>query len=215
MTTPNDNDDVQPAVAAALLALADLLETLPEPRWDTPSLCEGWRVREVVAHMTMAARYSPAEFGAELGAAQGDFTVLSNRVAARDGALPLGDLLGSLRSDVMQHWTPPGGGSAGALNHAVIHGLDITVPLGAERLSPDDTIRAVLDGLTRGGIHAHFGTDLTGIELRATDLDWSFGSGRLVTGAAQDIALDICGRTLPSGRLTVAGTVSGDERQGR
>ena len=25
--------------------------------WDAPSLCEGWRTREVVAHMTMPARY--------------------------------------------------------------------------------------------------------------------------------------------------------------
>jgi len=35
-------------------------------QWDTPSLCAGWRVREVVAHMTMAARYPEDELMAEL-----------------------------------------------------------------------------------------------------------------------------------------------------
>ena len=46
------------------------------------------------------------------------------------------------------HWTPPGGGYAGALNHVVIHGLDITVPLGVQRRSSGETIRVVLDDLT-------------------------------------------------------------------
>ena len=51
------------------------------------------------------------------------------RVAARDAALPLDDLLGALRSPVLHAWQPPAGGSAGALNHAVIHSLDVTVAL--------------------------------------------------------------------------------------
>ena len=55
--------------------------------WDEPSLCEGWRTREVVAHVTMPARYDGPAFMAELEAAAGDFTALSNTVAARDGAL--------------------------------------------------------------------------------------------------------------------------------
>ncbi len=51
------DSDLRPLVAAAYLELADLLDEAPESAWDTPSLCEGWRVREVVAHMTMPARY--------------------------------------------------------------------------------------------------------------------------------------------------------------
>lgn len=43
----------------------------------------------------------------------------------------------------------------------------------------------------------YFGTDLTGIQLRADDLDWSFGTGRPVTGSAQDLLLAVCGRKLP------------------
>ena len=200
MTTPTDTD-LQRAVEAEFLALAELLDPLPEAGWDTPSLCEGWRVREVVAHLTMPARYSAAQFGAELRDCDGDFTRLSNRVAGRDAALPRNTLVDNLRDEVLHRWTPPGGGYSGALNHVVIHGLDITVPLGVPRRAPDDTIRVILDGLTTGGTHAHFGVDISGFALRATDLDWTFGSGAPVSGAAEDIALQLCGRKLPPGRI--------------
>ena len=193
--------DRQEAAAAEYLALADLLDALPEAGWDTPSLCEGWRVREVVAHMTMPVRYSPEQFGAEFQAAEGDFTKLSNTIASRDAALPVDVLVGNLRDEMLHAWTPPGGGSTGALNHAVIHGLDITVPLGVDRRSSDETVRTVLDDLTEGGTHAHFGFDLSGIELQATDIDWSYGSGTLITGAAGDLAAYVCGRRLPAGRI--------------
>ena len=198
---PPTEIDLRAAVTTEFTGLADLLDSLPEAGWDTPSLCAGWRVREVVAHMTMPVRYSPAQFVAELQACDGDFTRLSNVVASRDAALPVGELIGNLRDDALHGWTPPGGGARGALNHVVIHGLDVTVPLGAGRRPPDETLRAVLDDLTRGGTHAHFGFDLTGHRLRATDLDWSFGSGRPISGAAQDLALLVCGRTLPPGRV--------------
>lgn len=196
-----DDADLQPAVAAEFLALAGLLDSATRAQWDTPSLCAGWRVREVVAHMTMAARYSEEQFMAELRRCDFDFSRLSNAVAARDAGLPASDLVASLRSDVMAHWTPPGGGWHGALNHVVIHGLDVTVPLGVPRRSPDPTIRVVLDDLTGGGGHAHFGTSLDGRTLRATDLDWSYGSGPALRGPAEYLALVLCGRTVPEGRL--------------
>ena len=40
MTT---DKDLQSLIEADYLALADLLDSLPRERWDTPSLCEGWR----------------------------------------------------------------------------------------------------------------------------------------------------------------------------
>ncbi len=47
-----------------------------------------------------------------------------------------------------------------------------------------------------------FGVDLSGVTLRADDLDWSFGSGSaVVSGPAQALALLACGRLLPAGRL--------------
>jgi uncharacterized protein (TIGR03083 family) len=193
--------ELQPMVADELARLADLLEALPETQWDIPSLCQGWRVREVVAHMTMAARYSNEEFMEELRAHDFDFTRLSNHIASRDADLPTAALVDNLRSEAMQQWTPPGGGHRGALNHAVIHGLDIAVPLGVRRHVVEGTMRFILDDLTAGGVHARFGTDLAGRHLEATDLDWSYGDGIPLRGAAEDLALAICGRALPGNQL--------------
>jgi uncharacterized protein (TIGR03083 family) len=193
--------DLQPLVAAEFSALADLLDSASDAQWGTPSLCEGWRVREVIAHLTMAARYPEDKFMAELRSCDFDFGRLSNRIASRDAELPATELVANLRSDVMRHWTPPGGGYHGALNHVVIHGLDVTVPLGVRRRSPDEALRVVLDDLTEGGGHAHFGVDIEGRRLQATDLDWSYGSGPVLRGAAEDLALMLCGRAIPAGRL--------------
>lgn len=201
MANPPTDSDLQSAVTAEFLSLADLLDTVPAGGWDTPSLCAGWRVREVVAHMTMPVRYSEEQFMAELRNCEGDFTRLSNTVATRDGALPTRTLVGNLRDETMHHWAPPGGGYLGALNHVVIHGLDITVPLGTSPSATAENLRIVLDDLTSGGAHAHFGFDLGGLRLHATDMDWSFGSGKPVGGAAADLTLLICGRQLPAGRI--------------
>ncbi|MGW5355547.1 maleylpyruvate isomerase family mycothiol-dependent enzyme [Streptomyces sp. NPDC004031] len=193
--------DLQPAVEAEYLALAALLEPLSDEQWDTPSLCAGWRIREVAAHVTMPARYSQERFMAELRDCAFDFGVLSDKVAARDAALPTAELVAGLRSGTLHHFTSPDGGWPGALSHAVIHGLDMAVPLGAAGRVPPGTVTAVLDGLAAGGVAANFGVRLDGRGLRATDLDWSFGSGPELSGTAEDLVLALSGRTLPPGRL--------------
>lgn len=197
-----DDSALRSMVAAEYLALADLLGSATDAAWDTPSLCEGWRVREVIAHLTMPARYDQEAFVAELQARDFDFRRLSNELAARDAQLPTQELVANVRADTLLRWTPPGGGYHGALNHVVVHGLDATVPLGLARRSPDETVRVVLTNLTEGGIHEDFGTDISGRRLEASDLDWSHGSsGPVLRARAEDLVLMICGRTVPVDRL--------------
>lgn len=166
--------DLQSLVPPTCDGLAEVLETAGA--WDKPSLCEKWLVRHVVAHMTMPVRLTPEQFGAELAAAGGDFGVLSDTVAARDASLPVEDLLDQLRSPKLHAWQPPGGGAAGALSHAVIHSLDVTIALGLPTVAPEEAVTAVLDLLTAAN-GAWFGVDLTDVRLEATDTAWSWGSG--------------------------------------
>jgi uncharacterized protein (TIGR03083 family) len=189
------------AIAEEYGVLADLLGAAGAAVWDAASLCENWRTREVVAHVTMPARYDGPSFMAQLEAAGGDFTRLSDTIAARDGGLPADVLLADLRSPVLHGWEPPGGGAGGALTHCVIHALDIEEAVPLRRHVPDACIRSVLGLVAAEDAPNVFGTDLSGVELRADDLDWSWGSGALVTGPAQALALVAAGRRLPSGRL--------------
>ncbi len=196
-TDTTTDTDVQSLVGPQLRSLARLLADQPPSVADAPSLCDGWAVKHVVAHMTMAARYDPPAFMAQLAAVGHDFEALSQLVARRDGDLPFAALLDDLRSDAMAAWAPPGGGATGALTHAVIHGLDITGALDVPRTADDDATRLVLDTQT-DGVAGHFGVDLTGRALAATDLDWAFGSGTPVRATAGDLVLALAGRPRPA-----------------
>ena len=79
-------------VAPTYMGLADLLTTTAIDTWEAPSLCEKWLVRHVIAHVTMPARLTPEQFGAEMASAGGNFTILSDTVATRDASLPVADL---------------------------------------------------------------------------------------------------------------------------
>jgi uncharacterized protein (TIGR03083 family) len=185
---------IRDLIAAHRRELAAVLAGLSAQQWDESTLCDGWAVRHVVAHLTMPYRYSAPRFLLGIARAGGSFQRMSDGVARRDGRLPTATLIAALRDNADSPWKPPGGGFQGALTHDVIHGLDITVPLGIERQIPAETMREVLDSITGPGSLRHFGVSVAGKELRATDMDWSRGSGEPVTGRAQDLALALTGR---------------------
>jgi uncharacterized protein (TIGR03083 family) len=191
--------ELQPLVGATYNGLADLLANAPDETWDASSLCEDWQVRHVIAHVTMPARLTPEQFGAEMAAGAGDFTVLSNTIAARNASLPAADHLDALRSKVLHDWQPPGGGPAAAVSHATIHSLDITIPLDQPTVAPPEAVAAVLDQLTSTN-GALFGIDLTGIRLEATDTDWNWGDGETISATSCELVALLSGRTLPDGR---------------
>jgi uncharacterized protein (TIGR03083 family) len=192
--------DAHDLVSDTLTRIADSLEDQPDAVWDQPSLCTGWRVREVVAHVTMPARMDDDQFAQQMAAMGGDFQRFSDHTARRDGSLPVGEHLANLRSARLAAWEPPGGGARGALHHAVVHGLDITNAVGLDRACSDEAALVVLDGLTDGGAAQFFGTELTGMRLVADDLDWSWGEGRTVAAPAGELISLICHRELPDGR---------------
>ncbi len=194
-------------LAAHRRQLTGLLAALSPGAWDQPSLCAGWRVREVAAHILMPLRYPAWRFLAELARDRGNFDRMADRVARRDGAVPAPELVSALREHEHTVWKPPGGGLAAALTHDVIHGLDIAVALGAGHPIAEQSVRVVLGTVTSPRSFRHFGIDLGETRLCASDIDWSYGSGSPgssgseVSGSAADLALVLCGRTLPAGRL--------------
>ncbi len=133
---------------------------------------------------------------AELGEDEFDFGRLSNRIAARDAQLPVDQLVANLRDEALHNWMPPGGGARGALSHVVIHGVDITVPLGEKRTAPDSAVRVVLDDLAQGGATEHFGVNIAGRSLEATDISWSYGQGPGLRSDAGKLVAHLSGRSV-------------------
>ena len=176
--------------------LAAILASLTPEHWSAPSLCAGWRVQEAVAHITMPFRTRPA--GQLAGLARAGFSF--HRYADRDARSTAhrrsqAELVDLLRRNIDNPWQPPGdgGAGAGALSHDVIHGLDVTEPLGLTA-APAERIALVL-GSMRPRHLRYFGVDLEGRRLNATDADVSVGSGpQVVPMTAREILLTVTGR---------------------
>ncbi|GAA3127649.1 maleylpyruvate isomerase family mycothiol-dependent enzyme [Streptomyces rectiviolaceus] len=193
--------DIRTAVAAERHELAALLDDLSPAQWEAPTLCAGWRVREVAAHMSLGFRYSLPKTLAELVKARGSLHRMTDRCARKDAAAhSTGQLAAFLRDNADHPWQPPLAGIEGALGHDVVHGLDISVALGLGRRVPLDRVRVLLKKVTPKSTK-FFGADVGGVKLCADDLDWSYGTGTPLTGAAQDLLLVLYGRKLPPGRL--------------
>lgn len=193
--------DITTAVAAERQELAALLDDLSPAQWESPTLCAGWRVRDVAAHMSLGFRYSLPRTLAELVKARGSLHRMTDRCARKDAAAySTGQLAAFLRDNAGHPWQPPFAGIEGALGHDVVHGLDISVALGLDRRVPLDRVRVLLKKVTPKSTR-FFGADVGGVKLCADDLDWTYGTGTPLTGAAQDLLLVLYGRKLPPGRL--------------
>jgi uncharacterized protein (TIGR03083 family) len=186
-----------PLVAAQRRNLAAQLTGLPVPHWETETLCSGWTVRHVVAHLLMPFRYSKPRYAIGMLCAGGNFNRFADRVARRDATANPDDLVRRLRENTDNPWQPPGGGYEGALTDLVVHSLDIARPLGvAARIDPI-ALGVVLDTLVSAQSRRFFGIDLDGLELRASDIEWTHGGGRSVVGPAEDLVLALTRRRTP------------------
>jgi uncharacterized protein (TIGR03083 family) len=188
-------------IAVHRRALANALATLSPDQWRGESLCAGWTPAHVLAHLTMPFRISAEDFMAGLRGAGGDFTAYSDEIAARDSTLPAADLVAVLRDNADTPWSPPGGGLVGALSHDVIHGLDMTWPLGLSYEIPDRAMTLVLDSVVTPVSETLFGIPLQGIGVVATDLSWSAGDGARLAGHSRDLLPLLAGRPVPRERF--------------
>jgi Mycothiol maleylpyruvate isomerase N-terminal domain len=104
--------ELRAAVVAEPCAQVDRYSSLTEEEWDLPSLCAGWRVREVLAPTTMPFRYSLRRVAWEITKARGSFDRMADRRARVDAQqLSSARLWESLRDNIEHPWSPPGSGT--------------------------------------------------------------------------------------------------------
>lgn len=200
-----DRDEVRRAIAAERRSLADLLEQLSDEEWNQRSLCVGWTVREVVAHLTLGPQFSLLTGLAELARARGDVNRLIHDTAQRHATRPVGELVAQLRQFAASRRRPPGTSYLDPLTDVLVHGQDIAVPLGREREMPKDAARSAADRVSAMGFPFHARRTLRGLRLIATDVEWAVGDGLAVQGPIEAILLLLTGRTVTLPRLTGPG----------
>lgn len=188
-------------VAAERGALADDLEGLTDAQWDTPSLCAGWTVRDVLAHQSATADLNPATFLVALARNGFSFTkFVDAEIRKHRGSSPA-ETLATFRS--LQHSTSaPPGPKLSWLGETIVHSEDIRRPLGIGHAYPADAVRDVMGFYA--GSNTLIGTKrrIAGLRLRATDQDWTHGEGPVVEGPLLDLLLAATGRAAGCDALT-------------
>lgn len=198
--------DMFAAIADERRITADFCESLTEDQWETQSLCAGWTVHDVAAHLLMPLVTSTWAVAAAMLRHRMNFdranVDLTAAVAKRSNA----EIIAGLRKRADSRFTPPGLGPQAPLTDLLIHGQDMRRPLGLTRTFEPDRLVVALDFLTSGSRLGFVPPSrLPGLHFAATDLPWDFGEGVDVRGPAESLMLAIAGRPVALAELTGSG----------
>jgi uncharacterized protein (TIGR03083 family) len=205
-----NEDEVWSAIDTERTRIADLLETLTPEEWDHPSLCEGWRVRDVAGHIPMGqAGLGPILLGALRH--PGPINRVIRETARSRGALPTERLVADLRATIGARRPNLGVTYLENLTDVLVHGQDIAVPLRRQLPVPVDAAATAAARIwscreTRRGrkmLRVFRSLPYEGYRFTATDVSWSAGEGPEIRGPIIAILLVLTGR--PAGRSQLAG----------
>jgi uncharacterized protein (TIGR03083 family) len=200
---PASDHEATYAVATATRRLAaEMFAGLTAEQWRTPSLCGGWTVREVAAHLAEPLETGMSTLGLLVGIvrARGSLDRMVDTSARRYAASHTpAELVRTLRERADERLDPPVIGPRGPMADSLIHLRDAARPLGAETNPPAEHWHHVLDFLTDPkAVTTGFSTPSARKDLRlvATDLDWTWGSpgDTTVEGPGEALTMALTGR---------------------
>ena len=182
---------------------------LTDRDWSRPSLCTEWTNHEVLAHLVLGYRASPAALAIGLARHRGSFD-RANRALAADLAerSSPAELIAEFAALTVR---PRGIGRVFPrrllLGDHVIHELDIALPLGRWPAAEVAALVAVLNTQVRvPNPFVPAAAWARGLNLLATDADWAHGSGgRDVAGGAAQLASVLAGRPWALDQLSGSG----------
>jgi len=188
--------DVFPLIAAERIRLADALDGLSADDWAAPSLCTGWSVHVVAAHLNAPWEATFPTVLVEVVKARslaGGFDRLARRLA---GSLDPTACVAGLRDHAGSRFTPPGFGPEAPLSDVIVHGVDMLQPLGRSVAIDPVALATSLGFLARGRSKGFVPKGrIDGLAFEASDLDVRCGPGKtVVRGPALALCATLCGR---------------------
>ena len=185
-----------------------IVEGFSDEQWQTPSLCSGWTVKDVVGHVIWVASTRPPEVVNQmlLGGLRIDRVMAD---AARViGSLPTEVVIGRLRTAINDRQIMPTMKPISLLADTLVHNQDICRPLGIRREIDPDRLATALDQYTATKRFVGGHRRVKGHRLVATDLEFTRGDGPEVTGPAEAILLAATGRSVALEDLDGEGVVT-------
>ncbi|HET6855991.1 MAG TPA: maleylpyruvate isomerase family mycothiol-dependent enzyme [Streptomyces sp.] len=186
--------DVWPMVHAERAALIDDLARLDDERWQEPSLCAGWTVHDVAAHLADTARTTRLGFLVGLARARFDFDRQNARGVERERGASPQHTLERLRQGVLRRSTPPAPLDSRFVEE-IVHGEDIRRPLGLAHSYPTEAVVRSLRLQARTPASFGGAKELVArTRLTATDAEVSVGEGPEVSGPVLSLLLVVSRR---------------------
>lgn len=188
------------------LSLVEMFARLDEGQLNTPSLCSAWTVRDVLAHLVTPKLVSNSDIAKQL-LRKPSFSAATVAWSEQVSRYSFDEQLAALRATADDPFVPPLAGLAAPLTDGIIHGEDVRVPLGLHRDVPAEALRASLEfGMSWRAVPTFLPfRRLRGLRFVATDIDWEAGTGAVIEGPAQQLALAIFGRIGAATNLTGEG----------
>lgn len=210
MTAALDRDDVWRAIDAQRTSLTALLDDLSDDEWRQPSLCAGWTVRDVAAHLTQQ-QLGLLDVLRTLRAWRGSMDrTIQHAARLRAAELTTGEIIAAIRGTVGSRRRNLGVTHLETLTDILVHSQDIAVPLGRRLdMAPGAAAAAAGRNLTMRmpppppsvRVAARY-------RLTATDTTWSAGAGPEVRGPMAALLLVICGRLVALPQLSGEGVAA-------
>jgi uncharacterized protein (TIGR03083 family) len=201
-----ERERVFAAVAAERRSIADLIEGLNADQLATASLCAGWDVKTVAAHLVSDFADGFWRFmvsGFRHGSIDQGIDALARRRALAASAAEIAQ---TLRARADHRLSPPLTGPLSGLTDVLIHGADMRIPLGIPHQPNPFDVALVLDFLTGPTQLGFFPRRrLRGIALCDDDTGRMWGDGDTIRGPGVAVMLAVCGRTIAFDRLTGPG----------
>ena len=207
-----DRSDAWEVIAVERARLADLLDDLDPAEWERPSLCAGWTVRHVAAHVISSPQATPGAVAVALVRARGSFDRCIDAQARSWADRPTDRIVADYRRLHGSRRHPIGTTYFEPLLDVLVHSQDIAIPLGREHVMPAAAARAAADRVWRRSFPFRARRRLDGLRLTATDTDWTVGAGDELAGAMADLLMVLTGRTATLPRLAGSGAELLQER---
>ena len=194
-----NTDEIWRSVDEQRVELAGLFEGLDAEQWMAPSLCDGWRVRDVAAHLTHSHMH-PVQAIAEAVKSGFRFDSMIRRLG-REDRRSQAEISAALRAMAGSRKKVPGTSVQQPLIELLVHGQDITVPLGIDRPMPVDAAVEAAARLSDMKFPINAQQRLAGLRLVATDADFAVGEGAgegtEIRVPIRDIVMILAGRAQP------------------
>ena len=174
--------------------IAALIDELDDAQLATESLCAGWDIKTVAAHLVSV--FADGFWVFQWAAIRnGGIDRAIDELARRRAQLPATQIAAALRQGADRELSPPITGPLSALADVLVHDGDIRIPLGLP-FDPDPQRAALaLDFLTgRRALGFVPRRRLRGLCLQATDIDRCWGEGAEVRGPVAALMMAACGR---------------------